>query len=48
VGREVAQRYYLNDEPIAEISAGLGIPVGTVKSRLFHARAILRQLLDKG
>jgi len=25
-----------------------GIPIGTVKSRLFHARGILRQLLDKG
>ena len=46
-GREVATRYYLNDEPIAEISAGLGIPIGTVKSRLFHARRALRQLLDK-
>ena len=47
-GRQVAERFYLNDEPISEISTSLGIPIGTVKSRLFHARAILRQLLDKG
>lgn len=35
---EVAQK------DIAEI---LGIPVGTVKSRLFHARAALRQVLQR-
>lgn len=45
--RDVADRYYLRDEPVREISARLGIPVGTVKSRLFHARATLRELLSK-
>jgi RNA polymerase sigma-70 factor (ECF subfamily) len=47
-GREVAARYYLRDEPVREISASLGVPVGTVKSRLFHARATLREFLSKG
>jgi RNA polymerase sigma-70 factor, ECF subfamily len=46
-GREVAQRFYLDDEPIREISASLGVPVGTIKSRLFHARTALRALLAK-
>ncbi len=46
-GRQVAERYYLDDEPISDISASLGVPVGTVKSRLFHARTVLRALLDK-
>jgi RNA polymerase sigma-70 factor (ECF subfamily) len=46
--RQVAERYYLDDEPIRGISASLGVPVGTVKSRLFHARTVLRELLDKG
>ncbi len=46
-GRQVAERYYLEDQPISEISASLGVPVGTVKSRLFHARAILREILDR-
>ena len=47
-GRQVAERYYLDDEPIRDISTSLGVPLGTVKSRLFHARTVLRQLLDKG
>lgn len=46
-GRQVAERYYLDDESISDISASLGVPLGTVKSRLFHARTALRALLDK-
>jgi RNA polymerase sigma-70 factor, ECF subfamily len=46
-GRLVAERYYLRDEPLREISVGLGVPVGTVKSRLFHARRALRAFLAK-
>lgn len=39
----------LEDLPQKEIAQILGIPVGTVKSRLFHARAIIRQhLLQEG
>jgi RNA polymerase sigma-70 factor (ECF subfamily) len=39
----------LEDLPQKEIAEILGIPVGTVKSRLFHARATIRQhLLQEG
>lgn len=43
----VLERFYLHDLPIAEIAADLGIPLGTVKSRLFHARRKLQAQLDK-
>ena len=46
--RQVADRFYLRDEPVREISARLGVPIGTVKSRLFHARATLREILSRG
>jgi RNA polymerase sigma-70 factor (ECF subfamily) len=37
----------LESLPQKEISEILGIPVGTVKSRLFHARAALRRYLEQ-
>lgn len=40
----VTLRYY-HDLPVAEIAALLGVPVGTVHSRLNHAREKLRTLL---
>jgi RNA polymerase sigma-70 factor (ECF subfamily) len=45
--RAAAERHYLRDEPVSEVSAGLGIPEGTVKSRLHTARAALRRALVK-
>ena len=39
--------YYYNDLPIAEISDILGIPKGTVKSRIFRARERLYEILSK-
>ena len=40
--REVVYMRYLDDMSLNEIALALGIPVGTVKSRLHHATATLR------
>ena len=45
--RQVVVLHYLADLGIAEIAAELGIPEGTVKSRLSRARAKLAHLLDE-
>ena len=45
VEREVLVLFYLDDLSLADIAAALGIPAGTVKSRLFRARALLRHQL---
>jgi len=45
--REVVVLHYLADLGTAEIAAELGIPEGTVKSRLSRARARLADLLDE-
>ena len=42
----VILRYY-HDLPVAEIAETLGVPVGTVHSRLNHAREQLRALLKE-
>ena len=42
----VLLRYY-HDLPVAEIAEPLGVPVGTVHSRLNHARERLRTLLKE-
>lgn len=34
--------HYLQEMPIAEVAEVLNVPIGTVKSRLFHARESLR------
>jgi RNA polymerase sigma factor (sigma-70 family) len=44
--REVVVLAFLNDLGHREIAEVLGIPVGTVKSRLHHARTTLRGCLD--
>lgn len=43
--RQVILLRYVDDLRYAEIAAALGISIGTVMSRLFHARAKLRGLL---
>lgn len=43
--RVVVVLHYLNGLNLKEIADVLEVPVGTVKSRLFHARAILKERL---
>jgi len=45
--RTVLALMYLEDFAIGEIAEVLSLPEGTVKSRLFHARQQLRQLMEK-
>jgi RNA polymerase sigma-70 factor (ECF subfamily) len=45
--RTVLVLHDLEEIPQKEIAEILNIPVGTVKSRLFHARAAMRQFLQK-
>jgi RNA polymerase sigma-70 factor, ECF subfamily len=47
--REVLVLHFLEDFPIAEIASIVRCPPGTVKSRIHHAKAQLKQiLLEKG
>ncbi len=43
--RAVLERFYWEDRPIAEIADELGVALGTVKSRLFRGKAMLRDSL---
>ncbi len=45
--RSVLMLHYLEDFEIWEIAKILGIPEGTVKSRLHHARSALKQILER-
>ena len=44
--RLVVYHCYLRQRPHAEVAQLLGVPVGTVRSRLFYARAALKEALD--
>jgi RNA polymerase sigma factor (sigma-70 family) len=44
--REAVVLHYLADLPVADVAAQLGVPEGTVKSRLSRARGRLAHLLD--
>ncbi len=46
--RTILAMFYLEEMSVKEISDVLSVPVGTVKSRLFHARAALKQKLEEG
>lgn len=49
VEREVLTLFYLKELSLAEVAEVLNLPVGTVKSRLFRARQMLRgELTAKG
>lgn len=45
--RLVLRCFYLDEMSVGEIARALGIPAGTVKSRLFHARNALRARLKE-
>jgi RNA polymerase sigma-70 factor (ECF subfamily) len=46
--REVLILHFLEDMSLADIAAGIGCPVGTVKSRVFYAKQALRDVLLRG
>jgi RNA polymerase sigma-70 factor (ECF subfamily) len=45
IEREAVTLFYLQELPLNEIAEALNVPVGTVKSRLFRARRLLRQAM---
>jgi len=45
--REILTLFYLRELSLADVATALSIPVGTVKSRLFRARRLLRRELLK-
>lgn len=45
--REVVELAVFLDRPYADVSEALGIPVGTVKSRMFNALRKLKEILDE-
>ena len=46
--REALTLYFLQDLTIEEIAEVLGVPPGTVKSRLHYAKAAVRRIIEKG
>lgn len=46
--RIVVVLYYVNDLSLQEISEILDVPVGTVKSRLYYGREVLKRHLGRG
>ncbi len=46
--REAVTLFYLQELSLAEIADALHIPIGTVKSRLFRGRKLLRQRMTEG
>jgi RNA polymerase sigma factor (sigma-70 family) len=46
IEREVLTLFYLRELSLTEVADVLGVPIGTVKSRLLRARRQLRRELD--
>lgn len=45
--RKLARLVFIEDRPMAEVASILGIPAGTVKSRVFKVRRLLQQALGR-
>ena len=45
--REVLTLFFLQDLSIEHISEVLSVPQGTVRSRLYHAKRMLKAILEK-
>ena len=43
--REVVYRHYMKGQGVEEIASALGVPVGTVKSRLSHGRGQMKETI---
>ena len=46
--REALTLYFLEELSIEEIAEVLGVPAGTVKSRLHYAKSAIRNILSEG
>lgn len=46
--RDLLEQVVVHERPYREVSRRLGIPVGTVKSRMAACRRFLREALDRG
>ena len=45
--REAWRLMYEEDRPVAEVAVLMGVPVGTVKSRAYRARQLMRAALRR-
>jgi RNA polymerase sigma-70 factor (ECF subfamily) len=45
--RELLTLHFLEDMPVQQVADVVGIPAGTVKSRLYHAKRALRDVLGR-
>jgi RNA polymerase sigma-70 factor (ECF subfamily) len=45
--REVLTLYFLEDLSVDEVATVLGVPPGTVKSRLYYAKQALRKVIER-
>ena len=46
--REVLVLHFIEDFSVAEIAGVVGCPEGTVKSRIYHAKKAMKELLQQG